>query len=434
MVILKTTMMKTIKTERKSQFKLPLWGLGGFLFLWGLGGYSASAQTLEEYLEVAAENNPNVRSAYTEFEAAMQKAPQVSSLPDPTLTMSAFGKMMETRLGAQEARFSLMQMFPWFGTLEAKEEASVLMAEASFQQYLNLRKNLFFDIKAVYAELYALQETLQLKKENLEILNSYRELALSRFKSGNSPMVNVVKVDIQLSAAQTEIELLQEQIRPLQARFNLLLNREQSASIEVPDTLRLGAVIVPQYSAELFKDHPSVIGFEKQRKSYELQEVVAEKEGMPMVGLGVDYNVISERTDANPDMNGQDAIMPMVTVTLPIYRKKYRAARKEAELMAKSAELQQTAQVNELQYEYESTVYELQKAERLLELYTRQVTSSDQANKLLISGFSSSITDFEEVLQMNQDILLYRTQAIEAIKNGLIAEARLEYLLSEIEK
>lgn len=397
--------------------------------LLGLGGH---AQSLNDYLEIAAENNPNVRSAYTEFEAAMQKAPQVSSLPDPSLTMSAFGRMIETRVGAQEARFSLMQMFPWFGTLQAKEDASVLMAEASFQQYLNLRKNLFFDIKSVYAELYALQETLELKNKNLEILNSYRELALSRFKSGNAPMVNVVKVDIQLSAAQTEIELLQEQIRPLQAKFNLLLNRENSASIKVADTLKLGGIIVLQNTEDLFKEHPSVIGFEKQRKSYEIQEVVAEREGMPMIGLGVDYSIISERTDANPEMNGQDAIMPMLTVTLPIFKKKYKAARKEAELMARNAELQQEVQVNILQYAYENTVYELQKAEKLITLYTRQITSSDQANKLLISGFSSSITDFEEVLQMNQDILLYRTQAIEALKNGLIAEARLEYLLSEI--
>ena len=43
------------------------------------------------------------------------------SLPDPTFTVSAFGRMIETRVGTQEARFSVMQMFPWFGTLEAKE-------------------------------------------------------------------------------------------------------------------------------------------------------------------------------------------------------------------------------------------------------------------------------------------------------------------------
>ncbi len=123
---------------------LPLWGLGGF------------SQTLDDYLQTAAENNPKLKSSYAQFEAAMQQAPQVSSLPDPTLTMSAFGRMIETRLGAQEARFSLSQMFPWFGTLQAKEDASVLMAEAKFQNYLDLRNQLFFEIKSVYAELYAI--------------------------------------------------------------------------------------------------------------------------------------------------------------------------------------------------------------------------------------------------------------------------------------
>ncbi|WP_339650078.1 TolC family protein, partial [uncultured Salegentibacter sp.] len=90
------------------------------LLLISLWGGVGIAQELEDYLKIAAENNPKLQSAYTQFEAALQQSPQVSSLPDPTLTVSAFGRMVETRLGAQEARFSLMQMFPWFGTLKTK--------------------------------------------------------------------------------------------------------------------------------------------------------------------------------------------------------------------------------------------------------------------------------------------------------------------------
>lgn len=150
-----------------------------------------------------------------------------------------------------------------------------------------------------------------------------------------------------------------------------------------------------------------------------------------MVGLGVDYSIISKRTDANPEMNGQDAVMPMVSVTLPIFRKKIRAARKEAQLMGESIVEQQEAQRNELQNEYEAAIYELNSARKLLDLYNRQIESSGQANKLLISGYSNSITDFDEVLQMNQDVLMYQTQRIEALKNGLIASAKLEYLLQK---
>lgn len=404
------------------------------IFIFGMGNVQSFSQTLNHYLKTATENNPKLKSSYAQFEAAMQKAPQVSSLPDPTFTMSAFGRMVETRLGAQEARFSLMQMFPWFGTLQAKEDASVLMAEAKFQNYLNLRNQLFFEIKSVYAELFALEKTIQLKEENLTILNSYRELSLSRFKSGNAPMVNVIKVDIQREAAITEIELLEEIRKPLETRFNLMLNQEPEITIQIQDTLIFKNDEILVHPKDPFENHPSVMGLEKQKESYEVQQIVAQKEGLPMLGLGIDYSIISKRTDADPEMNGQDAIMPMLTVTLPIFRKKYNAAKKEAAFMASSMEQEEEAQKNELQTAYEMSIYELKKAAQLITLYKKQLVSSGQANKLLISGFSNATIDFEEVLQMNQDILMLQTQKVEALKNGFTAEAKLEYLNSKTEE
>ncbi len=429
-------MYKAIKLF-KSLLKFPLRGFGGFflvLFFIGTSNYQVFAQTLDAYLQTAAENNPKLKSAYTQFEAAMQRAPQVSSLPDPTLTMSAFGRMIETRVGAQEARFSLMQMFPWFGTLQAKEDATVLMAEAKFQNYLNLRNQLFFEIKSIYAELYALEKTIQLKEENLTILDSYRELSLSRFKSGNAPMVNVIKVDIKREAATTEIELLEDMMKPLETRFNLMLNRESEIAVQIQDTLIFKNDEILVNPKDPFENHPSVMGLEKQKESYEMQQIVAQKEGLPMLGLGLDYSIISKRTDANPEMNGQDAIMPMLTVTLPIFRKKYNAAKKEAAFMVSSMEQEQEAQKNELQSAYEMTIYELKKAEQLIALYEKQLVSSGQANKLLILGFSDATIDFEEILQMNQDIIMLQTQKVEAVKNGFTAEAKLDYLISKTEE
>jgi outer membrane protein TolC len=429
-------MYNVIKLFKKLP-KFPLRGLGGFflvVFFFGINSEQASAQTLDAYLQTAAENNPKLKSAYAQFDAAMQKAPQVSSLPDPSLTMSAFGQMIETRIGRQEAKFSLMQMFPWFGTLQAKENASVLMAEAKFQNYLNLRNKLFFDIKSVYADLYALDKTVQLKKENLAILDSYRELSLSRFKSGNAPMVNVIKVDIKRESAKTEIKLLEDMMKPLEIKFNLMLNQKPEMIVKVQDTLMFKNPEILLDSEDLFKNHPSVVGLEKQKESYEIQQIVAQKAGLPMFGLGIDYSIISKRTDANPALNGQDAIMPMFTVTLPIFRKKYKAAKKEAAFMVSSMEQEQEAQKNELQSAYEMADYNLKKAAQLIALYEKQLISSEQANKLLISGFSNATIDFEEVLQMNQDILMLQTQKVEAIKNGFTAEAKLEYLISKTEE
>ncbi len=53
--------------------------------------------------------------------------------------------------------------------------------------------------------------------------------------------------------------------------------------------------------------------------------------GYPMIGLGVNYSVINKNEMSTSAMNGKDMIMPMVTVTLPIYRKKYKAMQTEAD-------------------------------------------------------------------------------------------------------
>lgn len=396
-------------------------------------GNRAQSQELETYLGIAAENNPKLQSAYTQFEAALLQSPQVASLPDPTLTVSAFGRMIETRLGAQEARFNLMQMFPWFGTLKVKAQAADLMAEARFQEYLAMRGDLFFEVKKAYAELYELEKTIDLKEDNLEILDSYRELSLSKFRSGSSSMVNVVRVDIKREEAITEIELEKEALESLKKQFNYLLNRNPDAVVNVQDTLVINAPGAPEIEEIDFDAHPELARYDRELEAYQSRAEIAQKEGLPMLGLGVDYSIISKRTDANPSMNGQDAIMPMFSVSLPIFRKKYKAAEKEAELMQTAAIKNREARENELLGVYEQTRYELNKAVKLLSLYDRQITSSNQANKLLVSGFGNNTEDFEEVLRMNQDILMLNTQKLAALRNGFIAQAKLEYLATKTE-
>jgi len=401
-----------------------------FLLFLMMGIQQVSAQdVLEDYIDLAVKNNPKLKSSYAQFEAAMRKSPQVSSLPDPTLTMSGLGRMIETRAGAQEARFNLMQMFPWFGTLEAKKNAANLMAEAKFQKYLDLKNQVVYEVKTTYSELYSLSETIQIKEEDLQILESYRELALSRFKSGGGAMVNVVKVDIGKDAAITEIELMKEMLKPVSIKFNSLLNRELQENIEIQDTLKLPILPLEIASEENIDENPLLKAIEKEQASYAAEQTVAEKEGMPNIGIGVDYSIISKRTDANPEGNGQDAIMPMVSISLPIFRKKYKASKEQAQFLLSSSESEHEAVRNELKSMLAMTVYEYTKAEKLLQLYNKQLVSSGQANKLYISAFSNATGDFEEVLRMNQDILMLKTQRIEAVKNGFNAAAKLEYLL-----
>lgn len=402
-----------------------------FLLVGFLSQQATAQEDLEDYLQLAVSNNPGVQAAYAQFEAALQKSPQVSSLPNPTLTVSAFGRMMESSMGAEEAQFSLMQMFPWFGTLKAREDVANLMAEAQFQNYLNVRNKLFFEIKSAYAQLYEVEKTIELQEENMEILNSYKDLALSRFSSGSGQMVDVVRIDIQNDGALTTIEVLRDQLEPLKIDFNLLLNRDPDLPVQIADTLVFTGSDM-QLDPDL-KDHPAVQQYENQKRAYEAQQELAGKEGMPMLGLGLDYTIVSKTPMGMPEMNGEDAIMPMLSVSLPIFRKKYKAMRKEAEFMATAMEQEGQRQQNELRSQFEMAQFELKRSEMLIDLYNRQIESSEQARSLLVSAFSTATGNFDEVLRMNQDIIMLKTQRLNAVKNGVTAQARMDYLSSKKE-
>lgn len=418
--------MKTIK-------KYKILNISYVILVAMLYSTSMNSQSLPEYLSMASQNNPEIQAAYKEFEAALQKAPQVSSLPDPSLTMSAFGRMIETRVGAQEARFSLMQMFPWFGTLEAKEQVANLMAEATFQNYLDSRNEVFLKVKKAYAELYEIDQMIELEEQNLQILNDYRELALSKFKNGKGAMVDVVRIDIKRNESETKIQLLKDQKQPLQVEFNSLLNRDLDEMITIPDSLPLIENDTSLERDSLFVSNPKLKGLDKKIESFEAQKRVVKKEGYPIIGIGLDYSIISKRDVPDLEMNGQDAIMPMLSVTLPIFRKKYSAKQKEVDFMLQATNYEKQAVKNNLQTSYSMANYNVSKAKTLKELYKKQTESTQQAISLLITAYSNSGTDFEEILRMNQDLLMLQTETVSANKNQFIAQSTLEYLISKQE-
>lgn len=213
------------------------------LILLFLGSGIGFAQAPEDYFEIAAKNNPGLQAKYAAFEAAIQKVEQVNTLSDPSFSFGYFISPVETRVGPQRARFSLTQMFPWFGTLKAQGNAAALMAEAKYQSFLDARNLLYYQVEAAYYPLYELNQWKEIERENIEILESYKTIANKKFENGTGTMVDVLRVDIMLKDAVTNLSILEDKEKPLVTRFNKLLNRKEDALITVRDSLDRKSVV-----------------------------------------------------------------------------------------------------------------------------------------------------------------------------------------------
>ncbi|GAA0893523.1 hypothetical protein GCM10009122_32020 [Fulvivirga kasyanovii] len=401
-----------------------------------LGGGIGFAQTLDDYFKIAAENNPGLQAKYKEFEAAIQKVEQVNTLPDPNFSFGYFISPVETRVGPQRARFSLTQMFPWFGTLKAQGDAAALMAEAKYQSFLDARNRLYYQVAAAYYPLYELNQWKEIERENIEILESYKTIANKKFENGAGTMVDFLRVDIMLKDATTNLSILNDKEAPLLTRFNKLLNREEDALVIVEDSLVAQALPDNFRKDSLLTNNPMLEELDLKIASSEASEEVAYKQGLPKFGVGLDYVMVGERTDLASDMaapqdNGKNALMPMVSVSIPIFRSKYKAAVKEAKLMQESYTLQKEDYANTLTSGYEMAWFEIQQQLELLSLYDQQIQESNQALNLLFTAYGNSGKEFEEVLRMQQQLLKYEKMKATAETQYQIALARLNYLTAK---
>lgn len=391
------------------------------------------AQVPAHYLELAAENNPGLKARYAEFEAALQKATRVNALPDPTLSFGYFIAPVETRVGPQRARISLSQMFPWFGVLATNKDVALLEAESKYQVFLNAKNELYYKVKAAWYPLYETEKTVQLQIENIEILKSYKRLSTTAFSNDKGSMTDVIRTEIMIEDAETEIELLKELRKPLLIHFNKLLNRPELEKVTLPDSILLSEIHTDYRKDSLLSINPVLSSYDYKIEATIAEEKLAHKQTLPKFGIGIDYVLVDKRTDVTIPDNGNDILMPMATISLPIFRSKYKAAIREAQLKQTALKNSKYEYENSLSSSYERTYYAVSKANKLYKLYNVQIANTKQVLKLLLIAYSNTGKDFEEILRMQQRLLKYEVAKVTAIKDYYTALAQLDYLTAKSE-
>ena len=397
-----------------------------------VGAFSiVSAQNLSQLQRMAAENNPALRAKYKEFEAALQRSAQISSLPDPTFSFGYFISPVETRVGPQRAMLSLSQMFPWFGTLSAHSEANALMAEAKYQSFLEMKNKVFWQVATAYFPLYEWQENMRVEKDNIALLESLKSIATTKFENAEGSLVDVLRVDLKLKEAKNRLLNLTEKESALLSLLAKNIGTEDLALISINDTLELEVVASLSDKSQLVETQPMLSSFDANIAASKATQYSIKKQGLPKFGLGLNYTVVDKMSIANPIDNGKDVILPTLSVSIPLYRSKYTSAYRESELMAESYELLKADYVLSLQNDYKQSLFELEQQKNNSLLYKAQIEEAQQILNLLYSEYSNSGKEFEDILDIQQQILQYKNFLAKSLSMYHIALAKMDYVLAK---
>ena len=387
-----------------------------------------NAQELQSFIEEAIQNNPEVQSFDIKYAIAEEKIKEANWLPNTEFSLGYFVSETETRVGAQRARIGVKQMLPWFGTLSARENYASSMAEAEYIEVTIAKRKLGLSVAQSYYNLYESSAKQLILEENIQLLKTYERLALTSVEIGKASAVDVLRLQIRQNELKQQKEILLEVFEAEKAAFNNLLNRDASSEIssavnlELPEENEL-------YDLDVLSLNPELLKYNKLYESIVQSELLNKRESLPTIGIGLDYLPVSERADMVITDNGKDVIMPMFSVSIPLFNSKYTSISKQNELRQKEIEFQKNQRYNVLSTTFSKALSQRNQAQIKYRTQSKNLEQARDAEDILIKNYETGTIDFNDLLDIQELQLKFQLNQIESIQSFYTQQSILNYLI-----
>ena len=392
-------------------------------------GIDNKEDSLAVYIAEAIRNNPGLRSEYQAYQAQMANAQGAGVLSDPQLSVGLFPQAMHHVNGKQLATITIMQMFPWFGTLKAGREQMEYKAQEAYQKFREKSLSTAFNVEKQWYSILATQEKVKAVKQKRALLNDIKKVAIYLYKNytagRDTKMSDQLRLDAEEERLKEQTESLETQLTLQKQQLNITLHRQPNAALSLPDSIPLRQM--PTFNwTEIERNNPKLAQYSAIQKAFKSQEEQTRAKGMPMIGVGLQYT-LNGKVDMPmmPNMNGKDMVMPMVSVTIPIYRKKITSAIHSAQLMERSAAYNYQSQLDALQSTYLSIEQRADDIKRKLKLYESEVSLLNRTLELMQKEYATGATSLTDILQTTRESIDYDLLKAEANAqyNTITAEA-----------
>ncbi|MCF8239273.1 MAG: TolC family protein [Saprospiraceae bacterium] len=392
---------------------------------------AGSAQSLSELLAASDSTNLELQALYHEYLATRERGPQVSQLPEPEFGLGLFVLPVETRLGPQWVRLSASQMFPWTGTLQAREDVAIAMASVRYERIAATRLLLYDQIRKAYIQLQELDRKQVIIRENIRLIKELENIVTTRLETGMASLADLLRIQVRTRGLEEELVLLENQKHIPQATINQTLSRASAQTIAPNDSLvmvRLNDDREPLF-ASIRNDHPMLrmvsLQQEVSKRNIELNAL----EGKPSFTVGLDYIAVGTRSDAQPSGNGRDILSPRVGIRIPIYRDKYRAKAQEEKWTIQALELRKEDQFLQFRKEVDQAYADYEDGRIRHALAQEQQSIIRSAIDLQMTTYSTNGSGFLDLLQMEEQLLQYDLQMLSALVKTQMARAELQKIL-----
>ena len=385
---------------------------------------------LSALLDEATRNNPDILAARRGWQAATQVPSQVSTPPDPHVTIqhdsvgsprpfAGFSNSDFAYIG-----FGISQDLPYPGKLKLKGEAAQQDAAVGREKLEAVRRSVLQRVKEAYFQIAYVQQTLEVLDRNGKLLEQIEKIADARYRVGEGSQQDVLKAQLERTKLLREVAHHHELMDTQQAQLIKLLNRPPGS----PELLTEPLVESPlRYTSnELLEkvrgENPEVASQQEMVKKQSLQVEIARKDRYPDFSVQYMWQHTSEQF--------RDYYMLSFSARIPIYRRrKLNPEMNQAVEELNRSRREYESQVQSSYFDVRNQYIAAETASQMLKIYREglipQALATYQAG---LASYQTGTLDFESLFSTFMDVLNFDGEYWKTLMEHETALARIEQI------
>lgn len=394
---------------------------------------NSKISTLENLIEEALKNNPELKVAYEEWQAAQYKITQEISLPDPTVRYTYFGESVETRVGPQEHKYGGSINIPFPSKLYLKGKAQSRQAEMLREKYEAVRREVIKEIKFEYYDLYWIDKAIEVTEQEKGVVERVEKVARRKYETNRARQQDVIKAQIELSNFVNRLLRLKQNRNTLVAKMNNTLSWPQGTGIKVESGIKLPEF---NYKVEDLREmaldtKQELVAAKMDLEKAEYEKSLAVQDYLPDLTFSFDYIQVGKGHTNSPN-DGQDAWMTTFSVNIPLWFDKQWSQVQEKRALLKARQRDVTNIENKILYEVEDLYYKILTYRDIVTLYkTALVPQAKQSMEATRKGYETATLNFIDWLDAERILLQTRIAYYKSIVDYMKSIAFLERIIGQ---
>ncbi|PYK11501.1 MAG: hypothetical protein DME65_07115 [Verrucomicrobia bacterium] len=405
-----------------------------------LHAFGVPIYTIEEAVAVAQAHNPEIEIARKKIQGAQGGWIEARSGYLPSLSSTGLvdkrQQQTETRLRDEDynAIVKLEQNLYTGGAVTSQVAIARLNIEKQKYELQETASRVAMDVRIAFNELLLNRAKIGVRQNSVRVLEEELKSQQQSFSAGIVGNLNVQRAEVALANEQPELLNAQTQLKNSYLRLGDLFGfevrpRGETAPFEISGELQYQANH-PDLNDCLARADANRPVLKARQKDIEIedQQYLLDRSAMrPHVRAFSGYEVYSERDpDVGQEFNYGGVVG--INATWNIFdgfatkgRMQATRARREAAVKALAAARRAVSS------EVRSAFFDLQQADRVLEIETTNVQAADQALDIAKSNFAAGLGTQLDILQAASDVTGTRTTRLSAIYLHNAALARLAH-------